>query len=172
MKNIIVLILSLFIANAVFAQIKIENENYKFQIDYSKDWVEGNKVETNNKDVVTYSLSRINKKDIITSSIIAFKLPVKTEIDDFVYKLEKDFVLNIPGIKGDYKILNGNSYNGKSAVYSDNETYEIIYYFTANKDVSGDYYCYMFRFISNLKYNQNDLNFEVTNIMNSFKINI
>lgn len=172
MKNLLLLILSIFITNIISAQIKIDNENYKFHIEYSKDWVKGNTVETNKKDVITYSFSKINKKDTITSSIIAFKLPIKTDIDDFIYKLEKDLNLNIPERSGEYTILNEESFNGKSAKYKDTETSEIIYYYSTNKDDSGEYYCYMIRFITNLKYNINDFNFEVSNIINSFKIKI
>lgn len=169
MKNIVFLIIVLLMSSALFSQIKVENTTYKFQIDYSKGWKAGNKVETDKKDVINYSFT---KSDKMTSSIIAFRFTVQTNIDDLIYKLEKDFSLNIPEKTNGYKNLSGEVYEGKSAEYKDNETIEKIYFYTTTKDSAGEYYCYMIRFIADSKYNKTNFDTEVTNIAGTFKINL
>ena len=171
MKTILLFVFVLFINTTLFSQINIDNDNYKFHIEYNKNWKSGNKIETDKKDVINYSFSKVSKKDTMTSAFIAFKLNAQTNIDDFIYKLEKDFNLNIPEKTNGYKNINGDVYEGKSADYKDNETIEKIYYYSTTKDISGNYFCYMVRFIANTKYNQNDFNTEATNIANTFKIN-
>ena len=59
---------------------------------------------------------------------------------------------------------------GKSADYKDNDNIEKIYYFTTTKDSSGDYFCFMLRFIADVKYKKTDFDSEVTNIVNTFKV--
>lgn len=170
MKNILLAVFILFMSTALFSQVKVDNDNYKFQIDYSKGWKAGNKIETDKKDVVNYSFSKSDNK--MTSAIIAFKFTAPTNIDDFIYKLEKDFNLNIPEKTNGYKNLNGDVYEGKSADYKDNESIEKIYYYSTTKDNSGEYYCYMIRFIGDTKLNQSDFITEVTNIADTFKIKL
>ena len=46
MKNILLAVLVLFLSSSLFAQVKIDNDNYKFRIEYSKGWKAGNKIET------------------------------------------------------------------------------------------------------------------------------
>jgi hypothetical protein len=170
MKNILLAVLVLFLSSSLFAQVKIDNDNYKFRIEYSKGWKAGNKIETDKKDVINYSFSKNDNK--MTSSIIAFKFSAPTNLDDFIYKLEKDFNLNIPERIGGYTTLSTDVYDGKSADYKDKDSYEKIYYYSTTKDSSGDYFCYMIRFIGDSKLKLNDFNTEVTNIANTFKINI
>lgn len=162
--------LVLFLSSTLFAQVKIDNDNYKFRIEYSKGWKAGNKIETDKKDVINYSFSKNDNK--MTSSIIAFKFSVTTNLDDFIYKLEKDFNLNIPERIGGYTSINNDLYGGKSADYKDKDSYEKIFYYTTTKDSYGDYFCYMIRFIGDSKLKPDDFNYEVTSIANTFKINI
>lgn len=157
-------------SSALFAQVKIDNDNYKFHIEYSKGWKAGSKIETDKKDVINYSFSKTDNK--MTSSIIAFKFTVTTNLDDFIYKLEKDFNLNIPEKIGGYTTLNTDVYDGKSAEYRDKDSYEKIFYYSTTKDSSGNYFCYMIRFIGDPKLKLDDFNYEVTSIANTFKINI
>jgi hypothetical protein len=172
MKNILLLVFVLFLSSTLFSQINIDNDNYKFHIEFNKNWKAGNKVETDKKDVINYSFSKVTKKDTMTSAIIAFKFTAPTNIDDFIYKLEKDFNLNIPEKTNGYKNISGDVYEGKSADYKDTETIEKIYYYTTTKDIAGEYFCYMIRFIADSKYKLVDFNTEVTNIANTFKVKL
>ena len=86
--------------------------------------------------------------------------------------LKKILILNIPEKTSDYNIIKGDVYEGKSAEYKDKETIEKIYYYTTTKDSSGEYFCYMIRFIADFKLNQNDFNNEVSIIIGDFKIKI
>lgn len=168
MKNIILIVFALFLSSTLFSQTKIDNDNYKFRLEFSKGWKSGNKVETDKKDVINYSFSKNDNK--ITSSITAFKFPSNRNLDDFVYTLEKDFNLNIPEKVNGFTGITGDVYEGKFADYKDNDNIERIYYYTTTKDSSGDYFCYMIRFITDVKYNKNDFINEVSVIANSFKV--
>ena len=170
MKKVFLIVLILFLSSTLFSQVKVVNDNYKFRIEYSKLWKSGTKIETDKKDVINYSFSKNDNK--MTSSIIAFKFSVQTNLDDFIYKLEKDFNLNIPEKTGGYTTINGDGYEGKTADYKDKDSYEKIYYYTTTRDSSGDYFCYMIRFIGDAKLKLNDFSSEVTNIANTFKLNI
>jgi hypothetical protein len=170
MKNIILIIFALFLTSSLSAQVKIDNDNYKFRIEFTKGWKSVSKVETDKKDVINYSFSKVSKKDTMTSSIIAFKFSAPTNIDDFVYKLEKDFNLNIPEKTSAFTVISGDVYEGKFADYKDNDNIERIYYFTTTKDSSGDYFCFMVRFIADVKYKKTDFDSEATAIVNTFKV--
>ncbi len=168
MKNIFFIILIFLFATNLFSQNKIDNSNYKFHIEFNKNWKAGNVVETNKKDVITYSFN----KNKIAATIIAFKFVSQRNLDDFIYTLEKDFNLNIPERTSDYSSLKGDVFEGKSAEYKDKETIEKIYYYTTTTDSSGEYFCYMIRFIGDFKLTQNDFNNEVSIIIGDFKIKI
>ncbi|MCX6158277.1 MAG: hypothetical protein WCK13_13335 [Ignavibacteriota bacterium] len=167
MKNLILLLSILFLTSFLSAQVKIDNDTYKFRVEFTKGWKTVSKVETDKKDVINYSLSRNDK---FTAAIIAFKFPAVRNIDDFVYTLEKDFNLNIPEKTNSFNAITGDVYVGKSADYKDNDNIEKIYYFTTTKDSSGDYFCFMLRFIADVKYKKTDFDSEVTNIVNTFKV--
>ncbi len=167
MKNLIFLFSILFLTSVLSAQVKIDNDNYKFRIEFSKGWKSVSKVETDKKDVINYSFS---KNDKFTAAIIAFKFPAQRNLDDFVYTLEKDFNLNIPEKISSFISVSGDVYEGKFADYKDNDNIEKIFYYTTTKDSSGEYFCYMVRFIADVKYKKTDFDTEVTTIINTFKV--
>ncbi|MFZ4592587.1 MAG: hypothetical protein ACOYN6_16420 [Ignavibacteria bacterium] len=167
MKKLILLVFVLFLASTLSAQVKIDNDSYKFRIEFSKGWKSNSKVETDKKDVINYSFSKNNK---FTAAIIAFKFPAQRNLDDFVYTLEKDFNLNIPEKTSSFTVVKGDVYEGKYADYKDNDNIEKIFFYTTTKDSAGEYFCYMVRFIADAKYNVNDFNSDITIITNTFKI--
>lgn len=169
MKYFLILIAVLFITPALFSQVNVNNSSYKFQISFDNKWKEGSKVETDKKDVITYSYSKNSK---VAVTIIAFKFPSSQKIDDLIYTLEKDFNLNIPERLGDYVKSNSDTYESKSAEYKDKDTYEKIFYYSTTKDSNGEYYSYMVRFIAEKSYKKVDFDFDVSSIMNTFKINL
>lgn len=168
MKYILILIAVLFVT-PVYSQIKVDNNSYKFHISFDNKWKEVSKVETDKKDVITYSFSKNSK---VAATIIAFKFVSPQKIDDLIYTLEKDFNLNIPERIGDYVKSDNESYESKSADYKDKDTYEKIYYYTTIKDNNGEFYSYMIRFIADNSYKHSDFEYDVSSIINSFKINL
>ncbi|MDD5362813.1 MAG: hypothetical protein PHN88_11815 [Ignavibacteria bacterium] len=170
MKNFIITVLILFISTTIFAQSgkTTSDKNYNFSITVTKNWTMRNTVETNKKDVITYSFDKNDGK--VTLSLIAFKFANARNLDDFIYTLEKDFNLNIPEKTGGYTELNGDKYTGKSGEYKDNDSYEKIYYYSTATDISGEYFCYMVRFIVDAKANLNDAKSDINTIADSFKI--
>lgn len=168
MKIILITIAFLFASN-VFSQINVNNESYKFQISFDNKWSESSKVETDKKDVITYSFSKNTK---VAATIISFKFSTQQKIDDLIYTLEKDFNLNIPERAGNYSSNNSDVYESKSAEYKDKDTYEKIFYYTTIKDSNGEYFCYMVRFIADKTYKHSDFDFDVSFVMNTFKIKI
>lgn len=169
MKHILIIIAVLFLTNSLLSQVNVNNNSYKFQINFDNKWTEGSKVETDKKDVITYSF---NKNTKIAATIIAFKFSSQQKLDDLIYTLEKDFNLNIPERTGDYTTSNNDNYESKSADYKDKDNYEKIFYYTTIKVNNGEYFCYMIRFIADKSYKRSDFDFDVSTIMSTFKINI
>ncbi|MFA7362028.1 MAG: hypothetical protein WC139_13430 [Candidatus Kapaibacterium sp.] len=169
MKYILILIAVLFVTPVLFSQVNVNNNSYKFQISFDKNWKEGSKVETDKKDVITYSFS---KNSQVAATIIAFKFPAQQKLDDLIYTFEKDFNLNIPERIGDYVTSNTSSFESKSAEYKDKDTYEKIYYYTSIKDNNGEFYSYMIRFIAENSYKHSDFDYDVSSIINTFKVNL
>lgn len=167
MKKIILFIFALFLTSTLSAQVKIDNDSYKFRIEFAKGWKSISKIETDKKDVINYSFSNNEK---FTSSLIAFRFPAQRNLDDFAYTLEKDFNLNIPENINGFTAISGEIYEGKSAEYKDSDNIEKIFYYTTTKDSSGEYFCYMVRFIADINYNKTNFDTEVTNIVNTFKV--
>ncbi len=170
MKHLLTVIAILLFSTAIFAQVNIDNTGYKFSVNFGSGWKTGGTVETDKKDVITYSL---NKNNSIASTIIAFSFPSQKKLDDIIYTLEKDFNLNIPQRSGDYTTYSDESYESKSAEYKDKDTYEKIYFYSTLKpDGSGKYYSYMIRFIADNNYKRSDFDFQVSSIIGTFKINL
>ncbi|MCE1164588.1 MAG: hypothetical protein LWX07_04200 [Bacteroidetes bacterium] len=172
MKKLLILLIMFISVTAVLAQNgkTVNDKNYKFSITLGDKWATRNTVETNKKDVITYSFDRSDGK--LTLSLIAFKFAEARNLDDFVYTLEKDFNLNIPEKVGGYTDISGDNFKGKWADYRDNDSHERIYYYATTQDSSGDYFCYMLRFIADAKTNVNDIKAEVVSIADSFKIKL
>ncbi len=170
MKKLLILFVILFSAAAMMAQNgkTVTDNHYKFSINIPAKWTARSTVETNKKDVITYSFDRNDGK--LTLSLIAFKFVEARNLDDFIYTLEKDFNLNIPEKVGGYTETNGENYKGKWADYKDNDSHERIYYYATTADSGGEYFCYMLRFIADAKTNVNDVKTEVVTIADSFKI--
>lgn len=167
MNKLIFLLSILLLTSVLSAQVKIDNDNYKFRVEFTKGWKSISKIETDKKDVINYSFSKNNK---FTAAIIAFRFPAQRNLDDFVYTLEKDFNLNIPEKISSFTVVSGEIYESKYADYKDNDNIEKIYYYTTTKDSSGEYFCYMVRFIADLKYPKADFDSEVSGIVNTFKV--
>lgn len=170
MKLLLTYIFVLFFSANIFAQVDLDNSNYKFSVKFGSGWSNGNVVETDKKDVITYSLSKNNS---VASTIIAFSFTSPKKLDDIIYTLEKDFNLNIPQRSGDYSSNSGEGYESKSADYKDKDTYEKIYFYSTIKpDSNGKFYSYMVRFIADNTYKRSDFDAQVMTIMNTFSINL
>jgi hypothetical protein len=142
----------IFSLNAAFGQAEKEiyNDSYKFKMMLPFNWSMSIVEETNNKDAVSYSFEKNDGGNAIM--LLAFKVPAVKNLDDFIYTLEKDLTLNIPKREGDYKVFDYGSYDGKMAVYKDDEFVETIYFYRTKYE--GANYTYMIRFITTAgKYN-------------------
>lgn len=172
MKKLLILLVILFSVTSLMAQNgkTVTDTHYKFTITLPSKWTARNTVETNKKDVITYSFDRNDGKLIL--SLIAFKFTDARNLDDFIYTLEKDFNLNIPEKIGGYTEISGDNFKGKWADYKDSDSHERIYYYATTADSGGEYYCYMLRFIADTKTNVNDVKTEVVSIADSFKIKL
>ena len=172
MKKILIILFAIFFVSSLQAQNgkTIEDSHYKFSITFANKWTSRNTVETNKKDVITYSFDKDNGK--LTLSLIAFKFTEARNLDDFIYTLEKDFNLNIPEKISGYTDIKGEGFSGKYADYKDAESHERIYYYATSKDSSGEYFCYMLRFIADIKSNLGEAEKEASSIADSFKIKL
>lgn len=162
----LILTIGIFFAvyNFSFAD-QINDKDFKFKISIPTDWEKTKSEETAKKDAISYSFNRKDGKNALM--IIAFKVNAVKELDDLIYTLEKDFTLKIPPRSGEYTTFDNGTYDGKVAVYKDNEFTETIYYYrTKNSDASN--YAYMVRFITPNTYYNADSEVEIKNISNSF----
>lgn len=149
MRNILIILILIVIAQITFAQKKLEitDNNYKFSITLPDSWLKPKVEETSKKDVISYALD--NKKDsTMQILILAFKIESIKDLDNFIYVLEKDATLNIPPKSGDYTSFENGDYDGKFAFYKDLQFSELIYYYRTKYVDSKDNYAYMLRFIS------------------------
>ena len=79
---------------------EINDDNFKFTLTLPDEWKKTDSKLTDDKDAISYSLERKDKRCSIM--ILAFKLTAVKNLEDFIYTLEKDATLNIPGKSGDY----------------------------------------------------------------------
>ncbi|MCX6160995.1 MAG: hypothetical protein NTV87_06625 [Ignavibacteriae bacterium] len=171
MKTLIIVISLLIAVNMSLAQKKeIIDDNYKFQISLPADWKERIHEETKNKDAISYTFDRKDKK--LSMLIIAFKLDAVKDINDLIYMIEKDINLNIPSRTGEYSDIQGEKFKGKIGEYKDMDFTETIYYIGTINTETTENYAYMIRFICDSKFNNPTVKNDITSIIESFKINL
>jgi hypothetical protein len=145
----------------------IDDLNFKFTIKLPSEWETKDKKETGDKDGISYSFERKDKKMAIM--LLAFKLSSVKNIDDFIYNLEKDISLNIPPKNGEYVEKDSVRYDMKSADYKDNKFAESIFYFRTKLPDASNNYVYMVRFIMNSIDSNSDTESHINNIISTFK---
>jgi len=127
----------------------ITDNNFKFTFKLPEEWDSKDIKETKDKDGISYSFERKDKK--MTIMLLAFKLSSVKNIDDFIYNMEKDISLNIPPKYGDYSEQDFGKYDMKSATYKDDRFEESIYYFRTKLPDASNNFVYMLRFITEAK---------------------
>jgi hypothetical protein len=148
-------------------EIVIDDFNYRFTIRVPDGWDKKDMKETKDKDGISYSLEKKDKK--MTIMLLAFKLSSVKNIDDFIYNMEKDISLNIPSKSGSYNEKDHGTYDEKSAVYKDNNFAEVIYYFRTKLPDAPNNYVYMVRFITKAIDSNNDTETLIKGIAETFK---
>ncbi len=145
----------------------IDDYIYKFTFKLPDGWASIDMKETTDKDAISYSFMRDDKK--MTIMLLAFKLSSVKNIDDFIYNLEKDISLNIPAKSGEYTETDFGKYDMKSAAYKDNKFDEMIYYYRTKLPESPNNFVYMVRFISEVKDYNSDSETQIKDIISTFK---
>lgn len=170
----LLIILLLFIAfgiNTAYssngADKVIDDFNFKFTFKLPDGWDSKDLKETKDKDGISYSFERKDKK--MTIMLLAFKLSSVKNIEDFIYNMENDISLNIPQKTGDYTEKDFNTYDGKFATYKDDKYEEVIYYFRTKLPDSPNNYVYMIRFITELPDYNSDAQAQIKTMADSFK---
>lgn len=148
----------------------IDDFNYKFSVNFIGDWDSKDIKETKDKDGISYSLERKDKK--VTAMVLAFKLSSVKNLDDFIYNMEKDIALNIPQKSGDYSEKDHGKFDEKSATYKDDKFHEVIYYFRTKMPDAPNNYVYMVRFITESSNFNNDVESQIKKIAETFKSTI
>lgn len=100
--------------------------------------------------------------------LLAIRSEQITNMEDFIYTTEKDVSLNIPKRNGDYVFLDNENYDTKSAVYKDQFDTEHIYYFRTKLPDAPYNYVYMLRFITRNWNMNNDIEYQIKKIADSF----
>lgn len=144
----------------------INDYNFKFTLKLPADWDTKDLKETTDKDGISYSLERTDKK--MTAMILAFKLSSVKNIEDFIYNLEKDINLNIPTRSGDYSEQDFGKYDMKSGIYKDDKFEESIFYFRTKLPDAPNNYVYMVRFITETKDYNTETETQIKNIIGTF----
>lgn len=150
--------------------IVIDDISFRFKITVPGDWNRKDMKETVDKDGISYSFERNDKK--FTCMLLAFKLTTVKNLDDFIYNMEKDISLNIPQKSGDYDEKDFGNYDMKSAIYKDNNYHEWIYYFRTKLPDATNNYVYMVRFITTPINVISENEAQIKTIIDSFKSTI
>lgn len=157
--------------NTTFSNIaadKVINDfNFKFTFTLPDGWESKDLKETKDKDGISYSFERKDKK--MTIMLLAFKLSSVKNIDDFIYNMENDISLNIPQRSGEYTEKDFNTYDCKFAAYKDDKYEEVIYYYRTKLPDSPNNYVYMVRFITELPDYNSDAQAQIKTMSDSFK---
>lgn len=144
----------------------INDYTFKFTFKMPGDWEAKDLKETSDKDGISYSFERKDKK--ITIMMLAFKLSSVKNIEDFIYNMEKDISLNIPPKSGDYSEKDFGKYDMKSATYKDDKFEESIFYFRTKLPDSPNNFVYMLRFITEAKNYNSDTENQINKIAGTF----
>ena len=169
MKKIISLLFIFVIGSGICtAQTnkEITDESYKFSIVLPTGWTMKDKKETEEKDGISYSFDRNDKKCAIM--LLAFRLTAVKNLDDFIYTMEKDASLNIPTKTTDYSSSDAGNFDWKSAIYQDTQYTENIYYFRTKMPDAPNNFVYMLRFITTTNFISDDLDKQIKKIADSF----
>lgn len=144
----------------------INDYTFKFTFKMPGDWETKDLKETADKDGISYSFERKDKK--MTIMLLSFKLSSVKNIEDFIYNMEKDISLNIPPKSGDYSEKDFGKYDMKSATYKDDKFEESIYYFRTKLPDSPNNFVYMLRFITETKDYNPDTESQIKKIAGTF----
>ena len=145
---------------------EINDDNFKFTVTLPDEWKKTDSKVTDDKDAVSYSLERKDKKCSIM--ILAFKLTAVKNLEDFIYTLEKDATLNIPSKSGDYTSSDSGNFDFKSATYKDQQYMEEIWYYRTKLPDAPNNYVYMLRFITTIDNFKPDIENQIKKIADSF----
>lgn len=144
----------------------INDYNFKFTMNLPAEWDTKDLKETKDKDGISYSLERKDKK--ITIMILAFKLSSVKNIDDFIYNLENDINLNMPQKSGELTEKDFGKYDMKNGIYKDDKYYETVYYFRTKLPDAPNNYVYMVRFITESINQNSDTETHINGIISTF----
>ncbi len=145
---------------------EINDDNFKFTLTLPDEWKKTDSKLTDDKDAISYSLERKDKRCSIM--ILAFKLTAVKNLEDFIYTLEKDATLNIPGKSGDYTTTDNGNFDSKSAMYKDQQYIEEIWYYRTKLPDAPNNYVYMLRFITTADNFKSDIESQIKKIAESF----
>lgn len=153
-------------ASAFIDDRELTDEAYKFTVLIPSEWKKKDMKETADKDAISYTFESNDKK--VAMMLLAFKLTTVKNLEDFIYTMEKDGSLNIPKISGEYTATDNGTFDGKYAVYKDNQFTEHIYYFRTKLPDAPNNYIYMLRFITGNQFLNTDIEKQITKSANSF----
>ena len=162
----LILFVSIFFVQDIFAQRSINDDDYKFKITLPSEWSVTKTEETDKKDAISYAIEKSDGKNSIM--LLAFRVGNVKNLDDFIYTLEKDITLNIPERYSGYTDFDHGSYDGRWAVYKDSEFVETIYYYRTKNSDSEENYTYMLRFITAGSFHNSDVEKEIQDIAKTF----
>jgi hypothetical protein len=166
--KIFLIILLISFTNSSFSQsIEIKDTNYKFKISLPNQLQKSKIEEADKKDAISYSYKSNEGKLYVM--ILAFKLKTIKNLADLIYTVEKEVSLNIPKRSSEYSDYDFGTYDGRSAVYKNNESVETIYYFRTKNENLSDNYAYVLRFISPSAQYNSSTESDIKSIADSFK---
>jgi hypothetical protein len=145
---------------------EITDVTFRFTLMLPETWAKSDMKETGDKDAISYSFERNDKKCAIM--LLAFKLNSVKNLEDFIYTMEKDVGLNIPTRSGDYTAFDHETYDGKFGLYKDAQYSETIYYYRTKLPDAPNNFVYMLRFIAQGKDYDASMEYEIKKIADSF----
>lgn len=145
---------------------ELNDDKFKFSIVLPDDWKKTDSKVTDDKDAISYSFERKDKKCSIM--LLAFKLTTVKNLEDFIYTMEKDVSLNIPTRSGDYTPIDQVNYDGKNATYKDQQYVEKITYLRTKLPDAPFNFVYMLRFITTVDNYGADIERQIIKISGTF----
>jgi len=169
-KLILFLIIFFFITSSLaFAQsTEIKDTIYNFKITMPAKWQKTKVEQTDKNDAISYSLKSGDGK--LSVMILSFKLNVIKNLADLIYTIEKDMSLNIPKRSSDYTDYDFGSYDGRSAIYKNDDYIETVYYFRTKYSDSEENFAYVIRYITTPLFYNTKIENDIKIIADSFKI--
>jgi hypothetical protein len=170
MKIKIVILLIFFCSSSLLIaqNNEIIDNNYKFKITLPSNYPKAKSEETDKQDAISYSSKSGDGK--LSVMILAFKLTTIKNLADLIYTIEKDLTLNLPKRTSDYTDYDFGTYDGRSAVYKNNDFVETVYFFRTKYNDSPANYAYVLRFITTPAFSNITIDTEIKNIAASFKV--